>query len=226
MTPSTQYGCQYLHAPIPGYENVAHTTVGYHLVGTADEYRLKVYGKKWKGKVSPEDFVGEHEAWDIRETYRKLWDDLHKNRNVDFINIRAIRRGMVPDEVFKYPSPSPSVIISTIPAPDLCYNPEHNFLHHKIYANGTTKPGTEAVDTIVCDGTRTVAWYRNACVFGFRTTEWSQRPTNGDMTVMVRKPLTADCDCYPEFHRIGRYGKWQKSYLVHKAYPEVMEILG
>jgi hypothetical protein len=220
--PSTQHGCQYLHAPIPSYEYVAHTRVGYHLVGTPEEYRLKVYGKKWKGKVSPEDFVGEHDAWDIRATYADMWLNLHANPNIEFARIPPIAHGIISDQVYYF---KPDIVISTIPATDLCYNHEHKFVHHKIYANGSTKPGTEAVDTIVCDGTRENAWYRNACVFGYRTTEWAHRPTNGDMTVTVIKPLTTDCDCYPEIHRIGRYGKWQKSYLVHKAYPEVMEIL-
>jgi hypothetical protein len=211
-----------LHAPIPGYEYVVHTTVGYHLIGTADEYRLKVYGKKWKGKVSPEDFVGEHEAWDIRATYLELWADLHTNRNVEFVKVPEIKHGLMPDAIFQF---EPRIIISTIPAPKLCDNSEHKFIHHTIYANGSTKPGTESVDTIVCDGTRANAWYRNACVFGFRTTEWSHRPTNGDMTVTVKKPLTTDCDCCPAVYRIGRYGKWQKSYLVHQVYPEVTELL-
>jgi hypothetical protein len=212
-----------LHAPIPGYEHVAHTRVGYHLNGTADEYRLKVYGKKWQGKVSPEDFVGEHEAWDIRATYLELWRDLHASRYVKFAKVPEIKSGLMPDAIFRF---EPGLIISTIPAPKLCWGVEgHKFISHKIYANGSMKQGTEAVDTIVCDGTRAVAWYRNACVFGFRTTEWAHRPTNGDMTVTVTKPLTTNCDCCPAIHRIGRYGKWQKSYLVHKAYPEVLEIL-
>jgi hypothetical protein len=224
VTPSVQYGCQYLHAPIPGYEYVAHTTVEYHLNGTADEYRLKVYGKKWTGKVSPEDFIGEHDAWDIRSTYADLWLDLHVNPMVEFMKIREIKYGLIPDEVYDF---KPGQIISTIPAPALCYGqPQHFFNSHRIYANGSVKQGTEAVNTVVCDGTRENEWYRNACVFGYRTVEWSRRPSNGDVVVPVRKPLETNCTCYPEIKRIGRYGKWQKSYLVHKAYPEAMEIIG
>jgi hypothetical protein len=220
--PSTQYGCQYLHSPIPGYRDVAHATVEYHLNGTAEEYRLKVYGRKWTGRVSPEDFIGEHEAWDIRETYQEMWGDLHENARVTFIKIPKIKSGIISKLVYRF---DPAFIISTVPAPDLCYNPAHQFIYHNIFANGSTKPATEAVNTVVCDGTPMNDWYRNACVFGYRTIEWPHRPTNGDATVSVRKPLTTDCDCYPEYFRIGRYGKWQKSYLVHQTYPEVMEIL-
>src|SRR5215472_7502892 len=94
--PSRQYGCQYLHAPVPGYESVHHTVVGYHLNGTAEQYRAKVYGDKWEGRVSPEDFIGEHEAWDIRETYRHMWDDLGRNKNVDFKECPTILAGKIP----------------------------------------------------------------------------------------------------------------------------------
>lgn len=222
LAPSTQYGCQYLHAPIPGYEDVAHAQVGYHLCGTAEEYRVKVYGKKWMGRVSPEDFIGEHDAWDIRETYNRLWRDLHTFRGVRFLKVPRVKNGLMPEEIYRY---KPGVIISTIPATELCYGKDHEFVGHRIYANGTVKQGTDDVNTIVCDGTRNVEWYRNACVFGYRTIEWSKRPKNGDVTVTVNKPLSTNCSCYPEIRRIGRYGKWQKSYLVHQAYPEVMEFL-
>jgi hypothetical protein len=222
LIPSTQYGCQYLHAPVPGYENVPKTRVDYHLVGTADEYRVKVYGRKWQGRVSPEDFIGEHDAWDIRETNRRMWDDLHKSLRVTFMEISRIRSGLIPDEIYNW---SPEKIISTIPAPSLCFKPEHVFRAHRIFANGTVVQGTQDVNTIVCDGTPEVDWYRNACVFGYRTIEWPRRPSNGDVVVPVAKPLATNCDCYPEFHRIGRYGKWKKSYLVHQAHPEATEIL-
>jgi hypothetical protein len=223
ISPSTQYGCQYLHAPVPGYEYVPHTKVEYHLNGTADEYRMKVYGKRWNGRVSPEDFIGEHDAWDIRATYTLLWDDIFSNSLVKFIEIPEVNNGIIDDAVY---AAKPDVIISTIPASRLCYaRDEHDFRSHRIFANGSIKPGTELINSVVCDGTKKNDWYRNACVFGYRTIEWSRRPTNGGVVVPVTKPLETNCICYPEIHRIGRYGKWQKSYLVHKVYPEVMEIL-
>jgi len=220
--PSTQYGCQYLHAPIPGHESVRHTTVGYHLNGTPDQYRKKVYGNKWEGKVSPEDFVGEHEAWDIRATYRSMWVELHDNPKAEFVQISPIKGGAIPYDLYRL---HPTHIFSTIPAPGLCYIKSHEFLYHTIYANGDTHRGTDLTDSIVCDGTDEVEWYRNACVFGYRTTEWSKRPSNGAHVVVVAKPLKTNCGCHQEVHKLGRYGKWQKSYLVHQVWPEVMEIL-
>jgi hypothetical protein len=221
--PSTQYGCQYLHAPIPGYEDVPHTRVSYHLNGTADEYRRKVYGSHWSGKVSPEDFVGEHKAWDIRATYQRMWSDLHNHKNVKFVQTIRIDYGFLPSAVFDF---NPEAIISTIPAPRLCFTKSHFFLNHVIYAIGSTNPVPGAEDVVLCDGTDQHDWYRVASVFGYNTTEWPSNPNLPDAKVVaVPKPLTTNCDCHVEIHRVGRYGKWQKSTLVHETYPEVMKIL-
>jgi hypothetical protein len=220
--PSKIYGCQYLHEPVPGYEEVPHTRVGYWLNGTPDQYRKKVYGEKWKGKVSPEDFVGEHDAWDIRATYTAMWDRLHNNRTVHFVRIHPIANGELPDTIYNQ---EPKIIISTIPARALCYVREHEFLFHSIWAMGSTTKGLDADDTIICDGTEEHTWYRQASVFGYRTTEWSRNPTGGEIASAVVKPLATSCNCYPHIYRIGRYGKWLKSYLVHEAYPDVTRIL-
>jgi hypothetical protein len=220
--PSTLYGCQYLHAPIPGYERAAHTRVSYSLIGTAGEYRQKVYGSNWTGKVSPEDFIGEHDAWDIRETYLRMWDRLITDEVVHFYRIPLIENGIVPDEVF---GSRPDMIISTIPAPALCYKPEHRFKFHDIYANGTTDAVPYPEDSIICDGTGEHDWYRISRVFGYQTTEWPKPPATSASYARVVKPLETDCDCYPEYKRIGRYGAWRKSYLVHQAFPEVMEMI-
>src|SRR4051794_14558085 len=70
---SELFGCQYLHAPIPGMTDVAPVTVRYMLNGDIEGYRRKVYGDTWDGEVSPEDLLGNHDAWDIRRTYDNLW---------------------------------------------------------------------------------------------------------------------------------------------------------
>jgi hypothetical protein len=223
VLPSQQYGCQYLHAPIPGFEDVPHTTVKYSLIGSPEEYRAKVYGGSWQGKVSPEDFIGEHEAWDIRKTYLRMWDRFIFGGKADFYQIPAIADGILPWPVY---ANRPDLIISTIPAPAMCYRQEHEFHYHTIFANGTTDAIPYPEDAIVCDGTEEHDWYRISRVFGYQTTEWPAYPRDpAQECAVVPKPLVTDCDCYPEIHRIGRYGKWQKSYLVHQAYPEVLELL-
>ena len=221
--PSQQYGCQYLHAPIPGYEDAASVRVSYSLTGTPEQYRKKVYGEAWQGKVSPEDFVGEHDAWDIRETYARMWVDL-----IGSLRIPIIYNDASPSRVAELRNRirhiRPDRIISTIPAPSLCVN-NHTFTGHGIWANGTTASQELADNSIICDGTASRPWYRVSNVFGYRTTEWSKPPPHFYNAAPVMKPLVTDCDCWPEMLRVGRYGAWRKSALVHEVYPAVTEAL-
>jgi hypothetical protein len=225
--PSELYGCQYLHAPIPGYEDVPSVRVSYRLNGTPEQYRRKVYGNLWRGKVSPEDFIGEHQAWDIRETYRRLWADLIDGGKA-WLSIREVRspiRTLLLDI-------KPYFVVSSIPAHFLCFQ-DHSFNTHSIWANGSTTVGDLADNSIVCDGTPEAPWYRISNVFGYRTAEWVWRPQERVAegfeeripAVHVEKPLSTNCDCRPGITRVGRYGTWTKSYLVHQVYPDVMKAL-
>ena len=214
--PSLQYGCQYLHAPIPGYEDVPSVRVSYNLNGTPEQYRQKVYGDAWQGKVSPEDFVGEHQAWDIRETYQLMWEPY---RSV--VEEYEVVDGNLQFARFLY---EPDAIISTIPATSLCEREYHTFDRHKIWAAGSNQE-TTAENSIVCDGTTDMDWYRIANVFGSRTVEWPINVHAGSVAVRVTKPLKTDCDCHPEVIRAGRYGEWDKSVLVHQVFSKVTEAL-
>lgn len=217
---SKLYGCQYLHAPVPGYEDVSRVRVSYRLAGTAEQYRRKVYGDTWQGTVSPEDFLGDHDAWDIRETYARLWKDLIGSLRVGLI-CKYVKQGMIPF----VNSLHPDLIVSTIPAQALCKNPAHEFSSYTIWANGSTSAGMIEPNTVICDGTDLCDWYRVSSVFGYRTTEWAHKPGNYVSVASVVKPLRTDCDCHPEILRAGRYGAWEKKRLVHEVFPAVAEAL-
>jgi hypothetical protein len=222
--PSQLHGCQYLHAPVPGYEDVPHVRVSYELRGSVDQYRHKVYGYKWEGKVSPEDFAGEHDAWDIRETYRRLWDNIITKQAAGLI-VKRVVMGKLPFVT----SLHPDHIISTIPAQALCVRKgTHRFNGHAIWANGSTSAGISKDNSIVCDGTPEVPWYRMSNVFGYLTTEWAGHipPPRWQNAAPVVKPLSTDCDCHPEVIRVGRYGTYEKARLVHEVYPAVAGNLG
>lgn len=217
------YGCQYLHAPIPGYEDVRSAEVDYQIIGTPEQYRKKIYGADWDGKVSPEDLAGKHQAWDIRQTYGRMWKDVFYDpfRNVSFY--KAMLEGYWLKQNRGLLS-SFDAVISTIPATALCIAPEHEFRSHTIYANGDTQPNVlyPPDNTIVCDGTNEHLWYRYARVFGYGTMEWPSAVGPG---VPVEKPLDTDCDCWPSITRAGRYGRWEKGILVHNVYEQVSALM-
>jgi hypothetical protein len=226
---SQLFGCQYLHAPIPGYEDVPKATVDYSLTGTPDEYREKVYGQLWDGKTSPEDLIGTHDAWDIRETYHQMYERIVRKRRTKTNLVKFIQADISPLWLMENNSMFRKfdAVISTIPAPQICGKPEeHSFQSHEVYAKGDTRPDPSMPDnTVVCDGTGKNDWYRYARVFGYSTVEWPSKPPKLHHTAAVKKPLSHDCGCFPSITRMGRYGAWRKGVLVHEVYGETLDLM-
>lgn len=217
---SNLYGCQYLHAPIPGYHSAGPIPVNYSLLGSSQDYRRKVYGDGWIGSVSPEELEGKHLAWDIRETYDAMWNDLIPRSEVrirqETVTASFLRgHSWVLDSAYER-------VISTIPASYLC-DQGHDFASHDIWAAGSTEPDSSLDAHVICDGTADVDWYRTASVFGYRTIEWSSKPSVD--AAKVAKPLNTNCACFPNIIRMGRYGRWQKGILVHHVYEQTAYLM-
>jgi hypothetical protein len=217
--PSQLFGCQYLHEDIPGLPVGPPTFVDYRLVGTAEEYGVKVYGPdEARGlTVSPEKFLGLHRAYDIRKAYRELWR-LY-NGSVDDHRITSADV----DGMLGYYQPD--LVFSSIPKPLICTDPAHDFRSTKCWAIGDAPelgqhaPELAPPETVICDGTNAVGWYRASNVFGYNTIEWpgwrSKPPVEG--VVDFLKPLSNTCTCWPDIVPIGRMGEWRKGVLSHHA---------
>jgi hypothetical protein len=227
---SEMFGCQYLHAPIPGMTDVAPVTVRYHLHGDAESYRRKVYGDGWDGTVSPEDLLESHDAWDIRRTYDNLWAEYGP-----FVFGTELSAGWVGNfmevEAKRY-----DLIINSVPRPVVCRNERHAFPLQKVWAAGDAPergmfaPIYATNNSVVCNGLNRPTWYRAARVFGYTTVEWPHgAPLMENVGQYapseVSKPLETDCDCWPDIVNVGRYGRWEKGVLSHTAYQQVMETL-
>ena len=226
--PSRMYGAQYLHAPIPHYTptvlDQAVPNVAYRLQGTSDDYRRKVYGPMWDGTVSPEDLEESHPAWDLRETYHRLWDDfgseveemLMDPAGMSFLTSGNTRYGKF------------DLIISSIPKPAVCPK-GHQFKSAQIWAAGEapelgiTLPYKCPEFTVICNGDDEPSWYRMSNIYGRTTVEWPEwiRPPLPHVASVI-KPLENNCDCWPDVLHVGRYGKWEKGVLTHNAYEDVV----
>jgi hypothetical protein len=243
---SELHGCQYLHAPV--VDGSKPVSVSYQLNGSVEEYRAKVYGDGWQGSVSPDEYgpEEEHLAWDLREAYDLLWEFWqHRIAPVDrqdALDHRWVKAFLSKADV--------DMVISTIPRTALCAarlqggivdGREHLFHTQNIWAMGATHNGfqdgtLEGFDcpdnTVMCDGTKGLGWYRKSRVFGVTTVEWPWRdgrkpPIRG--VVPVQKPLSHTCTCWEHENRVafvGRYGRWQKGYLVHQVIDDVRSVLG
>lgn len=220
---SEMFGAQYLHAPIPGMTTSAPVTVSYKLVGSADEYRLKVYGPDYEGTVSPEELEEDHDAWDIRSTYDELWDAYGS-----MVQAATVDQYFVGGLVVSH-----DLVISSIPAPAICAMPGvHTFHAQEIQALGDAPERGQSIpyrtdrNTVVCNGDKDVSWYRLSNLFGYQTVEWNKFtrvPLKG--VAMVQKPLYTNCTCWPTVKRVGRYGTWTKGVLSHSSFQDTLGML-
>jgi hypothetical protein len=217
---SEMFGAQYLHAPIPEASPNLSFPVHYQLQGDVEGYKEKVYGRGFRGTVSPEDLMGDHTGWDIRSTYDILW-----RRYSPYIIDRSFP---TPQELHQFlHDMNMGHVVSTIPAPLLCVNPGHLFPSQEVWSVGDAPergvfcPISVEEDTVVCNGERDVSWYRAANILGYKTAEWSMKnPPPFEGISKVTKPIGTSCNCLPGVHRAGRYGRWMKGVLSHTAFYE------
>ena len=234
---SEMYGAQYLHKPIPELSEKPPFDVEYVMQGDAAVYREKVYGKGWRGIVSPDEYAGEpHKGWDIREAYQNAWDLYHHGiQHIPFetsTQIAAFLEGMR--------MKGTNHIVSTIPAHMLCIDQSHGFSSQPVWAigdapeRGIFSPITSDVNTVVCSGSWEDSWYRKSNIMGYNSVEWPENkkvPIEGVSKIV--KPLSTNCKCQQDVHRLGRYGSWTKGVLSHDAFyqtfiglaPDKVEIL-
>lgn len=212
-------GAQYLHHRIPMLTSeYPERVITNRLTGTPDGYRDKVYGKDpttVPAHVSAMNVTDGEEigVWDLNAAYDRMWEWNKESINSATINPEWI--DLHKDEF--------TMIISSIPAPALCRSPGiHRFTYQEVWID--PHPATFLpVDTIQYNGDKNPGWYRASNIGGTAGgTEWSANgkkpPVEG--LVLVKKPLTTNCDCYPEIFRVGRYGAWRKGVLTHDAFYE------
>jgi hypothetical protein len=231
---SELWGCQYLHAPIPGITTLdSRVDVVYQLQGTPEGYLDKVYGDDYDGHIkpgltSPATMLNSHPAWDLRFTYGRLWSQWCESViPIGPLN-GNIAADVLPDLV------NGALVLNTIPRPALCRSPKHMFASADVWAMGDAPhqriPVEPPADNmVVCNGNPDTGWYRVSRVFGYGTVEWpwrdGRRPPFEGIS-RLKKPVHTDCTCNPGVHHVGRYGAWQKGVLVHHVYEQVQRLLG
>jgi hypothetical protein len=188
--------------------------------GNGFGYAGKVYGSgdadsSWD--LFPE---GQRPAWSMFKLYNNLWT-MYQSSIFNY----AIEFGDIPFIV-----QDTDLVISTIPANQICLNTSHEFTSQKIHILDKSIDGS-LKNTIVYNGSPDDDWYRTSNLFGHGATE-STKPFQdrlvrelGAKTSIGYKPLGTTCDCYPDVARIGRFGRWEKGILVHHAYKQTVELL-
>lgn len=233
------FGSQYLHEPIPGIVSEEEKVpVHYVNVGTPEEYRRKAHGKFWDGIVAPEDFETEHNAWNIREAYDRLWVKYGRQvQDYEFVNAH---RTMCDLRLDNY-----DLVISSVPRTIWKIDGEE-YVYSLGWAigdapeHGLFVPFDLPDNTIICDGSSENAYNRLSRVFGYTTVEWPHHTErevileslqgSANSISQITKPLRYQPNpCVPnpthEWLHVGRYGEWRKGVVVTDAWSEVCKTL-
>lgn len=211
-------GAQYLHAPVPMITPNTGSLINYEFRGSLDEYRIKVYGEREaRVLVSPAALSPQHEAWDLRAAYDLLWEiygGYVQDREIDPRWISELLESGQYDAV-----------LSTLPLSRICKDLSHGFTVCGIWAAAEEDAPLRVADnTVVCEGRTPPGWYRASNVFGHVSMEWPDDKRPPVSVIKVEKPIRTTCDCWPEIHRLGRYGTWTKGVLTHQAFEAAAEI--
>lgn len=204
-------GAQYLHDEIPGIDLIP-MRIEYLKVGTVQGYARKVYGNSHAPCSWREFAPGKHTAYPLAAAYEAAWQALH-GKLVPATVGRQQLLGLTQNF---------DLVVSSIPLPTLCFDPEaHKFVEKPVWITMTEPPhldGKIPVNTIVYNGLAEDKWYRASNIEDNTFTEYPDYVVGG---IKVVKPLSTECDCWEKIMRVGRYGKWKKGVLVHHAYWEV-----
>lgn len=248
---SPMFGAMYLHEPLPGVNgHDPDFEIDIIKSGSREGYAYNVYGDAQAPCSWDVISEGYTPAWDLPQTYERLWD-----RYVGNIRRADVNASKLAAICYNYP-----LVLNSAPAEIFCSDASHRFRAQKIwvlhgpqinpvpgvndgnimYYNGVPTDGSFASladDYKHDDGAgygetymRGPEWYRFSQINGYQAWEFSHKAEVADDNPRTlspgRKPLSTDCDCFlswQNYRRIGRYGKWEKGVLTHHAYRDAAE---
>ena len=220
-----QHGPVFLQRPIPGISTghpngyIRQLVVG----GSILDYRLKLYGDV-NISITSDGILREGiHTWSVQTAYVNLWEmysQYIKDQTLSPTDIGSL---------------SADLIVSTAPAPNLCLNPErighylagHRFLSVPVALYFETSYPNQPENTIIYNAHEEPKWVRSSNVFGNEVTEYKPEETPGlgtpeyqEPDLIIKKPLSTNCDCHPYVLRVGRFGKWDNMAWIDSAYYE------
>jgi hypothetical protein len=219
---SPLHGTQYLHESIPQLTaSEPDGAVTYVKRGTEQGYAQKVYGSPDAHVSWSKFYEGEHEIWNMSKMYEQLWENFE-----DSIRDYQMGPGTIPELTNEYP-----LVINSIPAPKLCTDITHSFKNQTIWVSSDLEdcdilPRKRLGDNIIVyDGTSENHWYRASVIDGKVAVETTKEGMSDKGWSYGHKPIRTDCDCWPEVHRVGRFGCWKKGVLSHHAFWDATSII-
>lgn len=236
---SEMFGAMYLHRAIPGMHSPGKPDFEIDIIktGTKEGYAYNVYGDR-EAPASWDSFTaGSTPAWDLHETYDRLWERYRSN--IKNFELETNHIGTI---CHNYPH-----VFSSVPAPAIC-GMGHEFSKQDIwvihgegthliegvndddmmYYNGVPYDGSFSVgeDSAVVDPANTEGhlighdWYRFSQIRRYQAWEYARKPdwawvgTNPEDDELGRKlsegikPLTNNCSCWLNYGNFHPIGRF------------------
>ena len=226
---SQTFGAMYLHMPIPGISpEEPEMEIQVVKMGSREGYAMNVYGDV-RAKVSWDKFQdGPTPGWDLALAYDKLW------LRYDHKIVDIALTGRIVDQLAN----DHDIIFSTIDRRVLCECWLHEFTGVEIAVVHGPLDDEHRWNVMYYNGlppNGLGSWYRYSVIRGYQSWEYSlfnlptflqgERVREGLFVVRGIKPLATNCNCRPEIHRLGRFGKWHKHAFTHHSWQEVRDAL-
>jgi hypothetical protein len=205
-----QRGPIMLHRPIPGINTeqpngyVRQMVIG----GSILDYRLKLYGDV-NISISGDILDPGFHTWSVQEAYDKMWG-MYRDH--------IISREVLPGEMRVLCSQA-DLVVNTAPLTRICRFPHiHAFRSVPIALFFRTSYPNQPENTVIYNARPDVKWVRSSTIFGHQVTEYKPEDVPSQPDLVIKKPLSTDCDCHPQVLRTGRFGKWHNETWIDHAY--------
>jgi len=219
---SPQRGPLVLQRPIPAISTdhpdgyIKQLVIG----GSILDYRYKLYGDiniSIQGNILAEGY----HCWRMIETYDALWERYMQPGEGHAAQVlMEVTAQDLSHMVHEF-----DLVINTAPLHKLCYK-GHNFKSRPVVITMTRSYPNQPPDTTVFNAGNYYPWVRSAWLLGNECTEWLPGTAPEDEEqITIRKPISHDCDCYPDVLLTGRFGAWRNETWVDTAYYDTRDAI-
>jgi hypothetical protein len=218
--PSPIGGAQYLHLPMLDEDAPPDALIEFIKVGKPDVYAEKVYGSPHV-PTSWGEYGNVQKAWRLQANYTTLFS---RFRHMIEGGWRATPTSV--EQLLAEEPDAETLILSSVPASHLCKRPDlHDFPRANILIRKEEPSFLPTDNVVIYNGKTEDKWYRACKLFGECWTEYSHydAPAGKPGYITGFKPLGTACNCFPEIHRIGRFGTWDRKVLLTDVTGQVDE---